>query len=141
MGKRTSPKALPKLKPKIHFTFDFGTSPNHRSVLDVVAPWLDSDKNLKNKGLDMRRFQGLHTGENQVTNFWDIITSYKIEDRIGYFSLDNESNNDTALQHIASYLAAINTSFKSIHRRLRCFEPILNLVVRGFLWGEDPENF
>ena len=43
-----------------------------------------------------------------MKHFWDIITSYKIEKKIGYFTLDNVSNNDTVLQYISSYLAVID---------------------------------
>jgi len=50
-------------------------------------------------------------------------------------------DNDTALQHIASYLAAINPSINPVHRCLGCFRYSLNLVVKAFLWGEDPETF
>ena len=129
------------LKQKIHFTFDHWSSPNDCSFLGVVAYWLDSDHNLKSTVLGVRRFRGPHTGENQAKHFWDIITPYNIAQKIGYFTLDNASNNDTALQHISSYLTAINIPFNSIQRRLRCFGHILNLVVKAFLWGEDPATF
>ena len=117
-GKRQLTQTFARIETKIHFTFDLWTSPNHRAFLSVIAHWLDSDKHLKSTVLGMRRFRGPHTRENQSKYFWDIITSYKIEKKIAYFSLDNASNNDTALQHISSYLAVIDISFNPIHRRL-----------------------
>jgi len=48
-------------------------------------------------------------------HLFDIITSYKIEQNIRYFTLDNISNNDTALQHISPHLTEINISLNSIH--------------------------
>ena len=59
---------------------------------------------LHSTGLGMKRFRGRHTGENQAKHFWDIIKTYQITEKIGYFTLDNASINDTALQHIAKYL-------------------------------------
>jgi len=136
-GQKELTQAFARIEMKIHFTFVLWSSPNHRSFLGVVAHWLDSNQNLKSTVLGIRRFPGPHTGENPAKHFWDIITPYNIELKIGYFTLDNVSNNDTALQHISSSLTAINIPFNPIHRRLRRSRHTLNLVVKAFLWVED----
>ena len=86
----------------------------------------------------MRRFCGPHTGENAAKDFWDIISRYLMEQKIGYFILVNESNNETALQQIVcSYLASMNLSFNPIYRHLRCFGHIPHPELKEFLWAED----
>ena len=61
--------------------------------------------------------------------------------KIRYFTLDNASSNDTALEGIRDYLSIINISFDPQARRLRCFGHIINLVVKGFLWSMDADAF
>lgn len=89
----------------------------------------------------MRRFRGRHTGENQAACFLEVVHPYRITEKIGYFTLDNASNNDTALQYIARHLKEQDISFDPVHRRLRCFGHVINLVVKTFLWGSDAEVF
>ena len=97
--------------------------------------------NLGSTVLGMRRFHGPHTGENAAKHFWDVISRYLMEQKIGYFTLDNASNNETALQQICSYLARMNLLFNPIHRRLRCFGHIPDPVLKGFLRAEDLATF
>jgi len=82
---------------------------------------------------------GSHTGINQAEHFWEIIKFYKLEMKIGYFTLDNASNNDTALVQIAAYLAERGIKFNSLERRLRCFGYVINLVVKVLLWDVNTE--
>ena len=70
-----------------------------------------------------------------------MVQPYSITEKIGYFTLDNASNNDTALQHIARHLQQQDISFNPVHRRLRCFAHVINLVGKTFLWGSDAEVF
>ena len=65
----------------------------------------------------------------------------RIIDKIGYFTLDNAGNNDTALEHIGQHLKELDIIFDPIERRLRCFGHVINLVVKSFLWGSDAEVF
>lgn len=78
------------------------TSPNYRPFLGVVAHWLDTDYKLASTVIGIWRFHGKHTGENVAASFLDIFQQYSIIDKIRYSTLDNASNNDTALQHIDS---------------------------------------
>ena len=126
---------------KVHFTFDMWTSPNYKAFLRVVAHWLNFDYKLQSTVLGMRRFYGRHTGENLASCFLEIVEPYSIIDKIGYFTLDNASNNDTALQYIAEHLKEQDIPFDPIQRRLRSFGHVINLVVKSFLWGSDAEVF
>jgi len=89
----------------------------------------------------MRRFQGRHTGENQAACFLEVIQPYHMTEKIGYITLDNVSNNDTALQHIARHLREQDISFDPVQHRLRCFGHVINLLVKTVLWGSDAEVF
>ena len=120
-------------KSKIHFTFDIWTSPNNRAFLGAVAHWLDFNFKLQSTVIGMRRFYGQHTGENQANYFFEIIKPYNIMDKIGYFTLDNASNNGTTMQYIARKLQEYEIFFNPIERRLPCFGHVINLVVKAFL--------
>jgi hypothetical protein len=50
--------------------------------------------------------------------------------RIGYFTLDNASNNDTAIQALGAH-----HSFDHEERRLRCGSHIIHLTVIVMLYG------
>ena len=56
--------------------------------------------------------------------------------RIGYFVLDNASNNDTAIDAIA-----LTMGFNPRHRRLRCSPYTINLVGQMLLWGENSASY
>jgi hypothetical protein len=132
---------LAELSTRIHFTFDLWTSPNHRALLGIIAHWISQSGVLQSTVLGLRRFKGRHTGENQAESFWAVAQEYKIEPKIGYFTLDNTSNNDTAMKCISANLRELNIEFHPVQRRLRCHGHIMNLVVKAFLWGEEPETF
>lgn len=134
-------RKLSRSRSRIHFTFDMWTSPNHRAFFGVVAHWMDQTLRLHSTVLGMRRFKGRHTGENQAKHFWDIIKTYQITANIGYFTLDNASNNDTALKYIAKHLQELGLEFNPTQRRLRCFGHIINLTVKALLWGINADAF
>lgn len=134
-------RKLSRSRSSIHFTFDMWTSPNHRAFLGMVAHWMDENLRLHSTVLGLRQFRGRHTGENQAKHFWNIIKTYQITEKISYFTLDNASNNDTAVQHIAKYLHELGQEFNPTQCRLRCFGHIINLTVKAFLWGTDADAF
>jgi hypothetical protein len=132
---------LADLSTRIHFTLDLWTSPNHRALLGIIAHWISQSGVLQSTVLGLRRFKGRHTGENQAESLWAVAQEYKIEPKIGYFTLDNASNNDTAMKCISAKLRELNIEFDPVQSRLRCHGHIINLVVKAFVWGEEPEAF
>jgi hypothetical protein len=56
--------------------------------------------------------------------------------KVGYFVLDNASNNDTTVDFLAREL-----KFNKLHRRLRCGPHTLNLISQVLLWGRKAEAF
>jgi len=102
---------------------------------------MDDTLRLHSRVLGLRQFRGKHTGENQAKHFWDIIETYQITEKISYFTLDNASNNNTAVQHIAKYLHELGHKFNPTQRRLRCFGHIINLTVKAFHWRTNADAF
>ena len=116
-------------------------SPNHRAFLAIVAHWISPQHILQSTVLGMKRFRGHHTGENQAHHFWDVVETYHLQEKIGYFTLNNAKNNDPAMRCIQTYLQNSGIPFYLVTRRLHCLGHVINLVVKPFLWGEDPEAF
>ena len=76
----------------------------------------------------MQRFNGWHIGENLAACFLKIVELYSIIDKIGYFTLDNASNNDTALHDIAQHLKhQQKITLRQIRRRCVLTHVTLNL--------------
>lgn len=57
-------------------------------------------------------------------------------DNLGYFVLDNATNNDTTLVELAKTMG-----FDPIQKRLRCMGHILNLIAESYLFGQDASTF
>jgi hypothetical protein len=76
-----------------------------------------------------------HTGPNIAAKILDVIESYQIQDKIGYFTLDAK-NNDTAMEIIGGELG-----FVGARRRGRCFGHTLNLSAKAVLFGHDVDAF
>lgn len=77
-----------------------------------------------------------HSGENIAAQILEILKSYEIFDKVGYITLDNAANMDTAAEEIAEALGV--TLGK---RRVRCFGHVLNLVVKALLFVHTAEAF
>jgi hypothetical protein len=123
----------------IHLSFDLWTSTNHLALLGIVAFWVDTSGCIQHALLGLPRLLGAHTGENQGQHLWEVITDYGIQHSLGYFCLDNASNNQTALRYIAGeYKAHTRNGIElNVHQRyVRCYGHILNLVVKVFLYGK-----
>jgi len=133
--------AFVDLPTRVHFSFDLRTSPSHRSLLGIVAHWVSLQGTLRHAVLGLRRFRGRHTGRNQAEVFWGVAQEYHLDRNIGYFTLDNASNDDTAMKCIAAKLKQLDIDFDPVKRRLRCLGHVISLAVKAFLWGKNPETF
>lgn len=95
----------------VHFSFDIWSSPNHRAFLGIVAHRVGAAGSLHGLLLGLRRFHGPHTGSNLAGNFWCAAEEFQITRKIGYFTLDNATNNDSAVVEISSLLSNIGVAF------------------------------
>ena len=80
----------------------------------------------------MKRFHGPYTRENQASHFLEVIKDWNLFDNIGYFVLDNASNNDTAMASISEIFHSLGKDFPFISHHLYCFSYVINLIIKLF---------
>lgn len=51
----------------------------------------------------------MHSGENQVEALWKVIEEYELGEKIGFFTLDNATNNDMCLETLQGMLLYVIT--------------------------------
>ncbi|KAF7450282.1 hypothetical protein PtrSN002B_010996 [Pyrenophora tritici-repentis] len=125
---------LSKALSKIHISFDgWTTKGGKRGFLGVVAHYVNSAGDLIDLPIALPQLTGAHTGEKMAEVVSKTLQQFGINSRtIGYFMLDNATNNDTAVLSIAQQMGLI-----AAHRRLRCGAHTLNLVGQALLWGSN----
>jgi hypothetical protein len=123
-------RSLVNSRSKINLSFDVWSSPNHRSLLGVVAHWIDEKRTLKTALLALRPLKG-HTGNDMAEALIPIVKLFGIGDKLRAFQMDNATSNDTAMNALAARIPGINPK----ESRLRCFSHIVNLVVKALLYG------
>jgi hypothetical protein len=89
-------KSLAGARSRINLSFDAWSSPNHRSLLGIVAHWIDEQCMLKTALLGLPPLEG-HHGHEIADAVLPVIKTFAIENKLGAFQTDNASNNDTAL--------------------------------------------
>jgi len=93
----------------IHLSFNLWTSSNFLALLGVIAFWVDNLGYVQHALLGLPQLLGSHTSENQGQRLWGIITAYGIQHNLGYFCLDNASNNLSAVRYISDQHRCQNT--------------------------------
>jgi hypothetical protein len=121
---------------QIHIAFDGARTRNRHALYGVTPVFRDTENQLQKVVLGIPELVERHTGENIAAEILEIIRSFSIEDKVGYFTLDNAANNETAMSEIAEEL-----KFDPVQRRVRRMGHILNLVVKSLLFGKDVDAF
>ncbi|KAK1912669.1 hypothetical protein P3342_004605 [Pyrenophora teres f. teres] len=113
------------------------TKGGKRGFLGIVAHYVNSDGKLRDLPIALPQLTGAHSGDRLAEVVSSILEQFSISERtLGYFVLDNASNNDTAVAAIAHEL-----NFNPIHRRLRCGPHTINLIGQRLLWGRDADSY
>jgi hypothetical protein len=120
----------------IHIAFDGWSSRNKYSLYGITCSFLDQHFRVQKIVLGLPELQVRHTGENIAAEVIEILSSYRIEDKVGYFTLHNASNNDTATVAIADYFGFEGGR----QRQVRCIGHIMNLV-KAFLFRKNHQVF
>jgi hypothetical protein len=120
----------------VHLTFDLWTAGNLLCLNGIFAHWLDSDGSKRKLLLSLPSINESHTGENIAKGIAEIIEAFGLEQRIGYFVLDNVTNCSTAVDVLAD-----KYGFDATERRLRCVVHVLNLVAQQIMYGNDLSAF
>jgi hypothetical protein len=134
--KETVAKTLQESPGLVHLVFDGWTSRNRLSLYGVSAVFRDEESTPHKIVLGLPEMSDRHTGDNIAEAILEVIGDYGIEEKIGYFTVDNATNNDAALKIIGEKLG-----FRWEERRVRCFGHIINLVVRALLFGAEFDAF
>lgn len=129
-------EALRAAPGQVHIAFDGARTRNRHTLYGITAVYRDSSNQPQKVVLGLPELINRHTGEHIATEMLDVIRFFDLEDKVGYFTLDNAGNNDTAMAIIGGQLG-----FNHLHRRARCVGHIINLVVKALLFGKDVEAF
>ncbi|KAL9567664.1 hypothetical protein ACKAV7_008236 [Fusarium commune] len=120
----------------LHIAFDGWRSNNRYALYGICCYFLNTLGQPGKLVLGLPELVDRHSGDNIATHVVEVLRSYGITHKVGYFTLDNASNNDTAMEEIGKALG-----FKGKTRRLCCFGHILNLAVKALLFGHNSEAF
>jgi hypothetical protein len=115
---------------KIHISTDVWTSEEKTNYLAVVAHFLDEHYKLQTILLDLPCLKGPHSGENIAALLSKVIDFYDISAILGFFVMDNASNNDTCIKELAKKYLTVTPQM-----RIRCSGHILNIIVNALLFG------
>jgi hypothetical protein len=111
---------LASAKSRITISFDGWKSDNEVDLLAIMAHLLDANFKPKVILLSLRNTYGSHAGEEIKQQLYDVLTEYRILDRIAFFMADNATSNDKALK----LLAEVN-DINPIKQRLSCTGHVL----------------
>lgn len=126
---------------QIHLAFDLWTSPNGLAILGVSGHFISSQGQPQQRLLALTQQRGRHSGEAIGLTLAAVVRDWDISTRLGVLVSDNASSNDLSGQAFFTHINPRLTEKDIIHRRIRCYSHILNLVGRAFLYGEDSESF
>lgn len=129
-------KVLREAPGLVHISFDGWRSPNRLNLYGIACFFRDENNRPCKLILGVPELTVAHTGANIASQVAEIIEEFGIHDKVGYFTLDNASSNDTAMDELG-----IRLGFQGRERRGRCFGHILNLSAKALLFGGDAERF
>jgi hypothetical protein len=123
---------------KIHISFDgWTTKGGKRGYLGIVAHYVNHNGELVDLPIALPQLMGAHSGNNMATVVQNTLQKFGVSTHtIGYFVLNNASNNDSAVTAIGEKMG-----FNPTHRRLRCGPHTLNLIGQTLLWGIDADVY
>jgi hypothetical protein len=123
-------EALQGAVSKIHIAFDLRTSSNCLSLNGIVAHFIEAKFESRAILLATPEQNESHMDFEIADQVISVIEDFNIGDNLGFFVLDNASNNDTAMQAIGKRFG-----FDPQERRLRCAGHVINLIARHLLFG------
>jgi hypothetical protein len=123
---------------KVYISFDGCTTKgSKRGFLGVITHYVDSKAELRDVPIALPQLTGAHSGEMMAEVVIETLQDFGINvQSIGYFMLDNASNNDCTVEVLAH-----KYGFNAAHQRLRCGPHMLKLIGQTLLWGKDGDAF
>lgn len=107
-------------------TFDSWTSNPGDPFLSVTAHYIDSsietpqEWELKTEQLAFTPINGNHSGANIGQILIETIDKYGIHTKVGWFTADNTTNNDTAIETVAGDIDPSGEKWDAVEHRVRC---------------------
>lgn len=86
----------------IHITTDLWTSGNNLALLGAIAHFINPRGDLEEVLIALKEVNGPHTGENLSRYILEALDGFNITTQLGYFQMDNASNNDTLIREIST---------------------------------------
>ena len=124
---------------RIHLLSDVWTSPNGYAIMGIQAQYIDSKWRQQCVTIDLQHLRGAHDGRNLASAMGETIDTYRIAKSLGYIVLDNASNNNTLLAHLAEDLRQQDVEWDPIHHHIRCFGHVVNLAASAFIYVDRAE--
>jgi hypothetical protein len=131
---------------RVSITSDLWSNSSMRSFMAITLHWIarthEGELELMTALGAFRYVKDKHDGSNLAAHFIHVLEELDIADRIGGITLDNATNNDTAMKHLEECLEDRGFSYNARQQRVRCFSHIINLAVQDALTAlPEPENF
>ncbi|KAG7004117.1 3-oxosteroid 1-dehydrogenase [Fusarium oxysporum f. sp. conglutinans] len=82
----------------IHVSFDGWKSGNRHSLYGIACFFRDENSQPRKLALGVPELRTRHFGHNIAAEILDVLDAYGIQDKIGYFTLDNAESNDKAME-------------------------------------------
>lgn len=86
---------------RIHISCDLWTSPNSLAILGVVAHYVTEDCTLEHHTLALKDIDGEHDGSHLAAAMMEVVDDWGFASKLGYFVMDNASNNDTMMKSLS----------------------------------------
>jgi hypothetical protein len=131
-------KELSQALSNIHVSFDgWTTKGGKRGYLGIVVHYVNACGNLQDLPIALPQLTGAHSGQKMAEVVLKTLDLFSINAQtVGYFVLDNVSNNDSAVAAISQKLG-----FSSSDCRHCCGPHTLNLVGQRLLWGQGEDAY
>jgi hypothetical protein len=136
-------QALSQSISKIHISFDgWTTKGGTRGFFGIVAHFATPLGHIHDLPIDLPQLTGAHTGNAIAAAVVITLKTYGITPAmLGYFVLDNASNNNTAIAAVAHEFCRDGSNFDATYRRLRCGPHTINIIGQALLFGKDKEAY
>jgi hypothetical protein len=131
-------KELSQALSKIHVSFDGWTKKDEKhGYLGIVVHYVNTCGNLQGLPVALPQLTGAHSGQKMAEIVFKTLDLFGINGQtVGYFVLDNASNNNLAIAAIGQ-----NLGFSASDCRHRCGPHMLNPVGQRLLWGQDEDAY
>ncbi|KAF8691107.1 Encoded by, partial [Rhizoctonia solani] len=117
----------------ISLTSDLWSDIRIRSFMSVTAHYVNELGLLRDHLIAFRKLDGHHSGINIGQSLHQVLQELGVAHKIGYITLDNASNNHTAMITLADKLSPHGITFSPENNWIRCFPHILNLAVQTII--------